>query len=64
MSDAAALTHIGMEVSPAPSDAEMAAILAAYNELWPRPIVATEDEARTPNWRFSGRWWSSFTSFT
>ncbi len=49
----------GVEVSPAPNDAEMAAILAAYNELWPRPIAADEGAARTPHWRFSGRWWRS-----
>ncbi len=58
MADAAALTYTGIEVSPAPSDAEMAAILAAYNELWPRPVVATDDAEQSPKWRFSGRWWT------
>lgn len=44
-------------VSPTPTDAEMAAILAAYEALWPRPSAATEPDG-LPRWRFAGRWWS------
>ena len=47
-----------MEITPAPTDEEMAAILAAYEALWPRPSAATEPDA-LPRWRFAGRWWSA-----
>jgi hypothetical protein len=48
----------GVRVSPVPSDEEMVAILAAYEALWPRPVVAAPDPA-PPRWRFAGRWWSA-----
>jgi hypothetical protein len=37
----------------------MAAIVAAVDAVWPRPVVAVESEAAPtpPVWRFSGRWW-------
>ena len=45
-----------VSVTPEPTDEEMAAILAAYEALWPRPVSAeAADEA--PRWRFAGRWW-------
>lgn len=45
-------------IRPTPSVAEVAAIVAAYEALWPKPVVAAADEAATsPVWRFSGRWW-------
>lgn len=47
-----------MEISPTPSDEEMAAILAAYEALWPRPDEATTPDG-LPRWRFAGRWWSA-----
>jgi hypothetical protein len=38
------------------SDEEVAAIVAAVEVTWPRPVVA---EADAPSrWRFSGRWWT------
>lgn len=41
-----------------PSPAEVVAIMAAYEALWPAPVVATSDEVvPAPLWRFSGRWW-------
>ena len=47
-------------VRPTPSDDELAAILAAVEVSWPRPVAATwgatDDEPS--RWRFSGRWWS------
>ena len=45
------------DVRPVPSDAELAAIMAAVEVAWPRPgdPVPTPEPAR---WRFSGRWWS------
>ena len=49
-------------VSPAPSDEEVVAIMAAAEALWPKPVVlvvgSDDDESRTAAWRFSGRWWS------
>jgi hypothetical protein len=47
-----------IEVTPHPSDEELAAILAAYEALWPRPDMATTPDG-LPRWRFAGRWWSA-----
>jgi hypothetical protein len=45
-------------ISPAPTDEEAAAIVAAVEALWPKPMVAGRPETdRTTAWRFSGRWW-------
>lgn len=47
------------EITPAPSDEEAVAIVAAVEALWPRPVVvADEQRARDATWRFSGRWWA------
>ncbi|MGE3620988.1 MAG: hypothetical protein AB7L84_11055 [Acidimicrobiia bacterium] len=46
-----------MEVTPAPTAEQAAAIVAAVDALWPRPAVA-EARATSPRWRFSGRWWT------
>jgi hypothetical protein len=47
-----------IDISSSPTDEEVAAIVAAVEALWPRPVVV---EARTvvrvPKWRFSNRWW-------
>ena len=41
-----------------PTEEELAAIVAAVETAWPRPIVVpTESGPRLPVWRFSGRWW-------
>jgi len=45
-------------VTPSPSEEELAAILAAYEALWPQFDVATTPD-HLPRWRFAGRWWSS-----
>ena len=45
------------EIRPVPTDEEAAAIVAAVQVLWPRPVVLAELDG-TPRWRFSGRWWS------
>ena len=38
---------------------ETAAIMAALEHLWPRPVLVVDESTReTPTWRFSGRWWS------
>jgi hypothetical protein len=46
-----------MDVSPDPTDEEMAAIAAAVEVAWPR-AVATGEPPTPPRWRFAGRWWS------
>ena len=54
MSNAPQLT-----VDGAPSEEETAAIVAAVEALWPKPIVnGPAAPVRTNAWRFSGRWWS------
>ncbi len=51
----------GVAVSPAPTEEEAVAILAAHEALWPKPVVAAASPAptrRSRSWRFSGRWWN------
>jgi hypothetical protein len=47
-----------VEVRPAPTDEEMAAITAAIEAAWPRPVAAEAAAGEPPRWRFAGRWWS------
>jgi hypothetical protein len=42
----------------APSDDELAAILAAVELAWPQPAAADTTKVEAPRWRFSGRWWA------
>ena len=42
----------------APSEEELAAIVAAVEMAWPRPVLVEEAPEELPAWRFSGRWWS------
>jgi hypothetical protein len=53
-------TGMNAEISPAPTDEEAAAIVAAVEALWPKPVVAAgaDSPLRTPSWRFSARWWA------
>ncbi|WP_148288646.1 hypothetical protein [Ilumatobacter nonamiensis] len=55
----------GVVMSPAPTDEEAVAIMAATEALWPRPVmmVADDEAPRTRAWRFSGRWWSKPVPF-
>lgn len=47
-------------VSPTPSPEEAAAIIAAVEALWPRPVAPSRDDAKdSVSWRFSGRWWAT-----
>lgn len=49
----------GVRLAP-PSPAEVAAILAAVEAAWPKPVApAPADQHRPSRWRFSGRWWSA-----
>jgi hypothetical protein len=49
-----------LSVHPAPTAEEAAAIVAALEAVWPRPVVPAPEAAgrRSTSWRFSGRWWS------
>jgi len=40
-----------------PTDEEVAAIVAAVEVAWPRPVTEAAVEP-SPRWRFSGRWWT------
>jgi hypothetical protein len=48
------------EISPVPTAEEAVAIVAAVEALWPKPVIAADDEnpLRNPTWRFSARWWA------
>lgn len=46
-------------ISPAPTEEEVAAIMAASIALWPEPVAEAPARAqRTSAWRLSGRWWA------
>ena len=45
-----------LEVTPAATDDELAAILAAYEALWPKTGETTMPTP-APRWRFAGRSW-------
>lgn len=48
------------EISPAPTDEEAVAIVAAVEAMWPKPVFMSgnENPLRSPAWRFSARWWA------
>ena len=54
----AGIDPVEMSVSPEPTEAELAAIVAAYRELWPQPVAASAPTQVSTRWKFSGRWWS------
>ena len=47
-----------MAMTPVPSDEEAAAIVAAVELLWPRPMLVASEPVAVPTWRFSARWWT------
>lgn len=49
-----------MRVTPDPTPEEAAAIVAAIELAWPRPVVllAAEEHVERSVWRYSGRWWA------
>ena len=53
---------IVLSVTPAPEPELLAAIIAAVDQAWPRPVVAEAPAEPTPLWRFSGRWWARPTA--
>ena len=49
---------MNVEISPEPTDEQVAAIVAAVEALWPKAVfVETSPVVRVPTWRFSSRWW-------
>ena len=39
--------------------AVLAALAAAVDQVWPRPVVVVDEQPiGPPAWRFSGRWWT------
>lgn len=44
-----------------PTPEEVAAVVAAVETAWPRPVVAQPSSELPTAWRFSGRWWLSGT---
>jgi hypothetical protein len=46
-----------LEIAGDPTDEEVAAIMAAVEVTWPRPVLV-EEPAPVSRWRFSGRWWT------
>lgn len=47
------------QIRPTPTDEEAAAVVAAVEALWPRPVIVDDAATRRAGaWRFSGRWWS------
>lgn len=48
-----------IQITPQPTEAEVAAILAAHEALWPHPAINEPTALPTSRWRFSGRWWSA-----
>ena len=46
-------------LQPPPTEQEVAAILAAIEVAWPKPVALVAEDDRPSRWRFSGRWWSA-----
>jgi hypothetical protein len=50
-----------MNITPTPTDEEAAAIVAAIELAWPRPVLVAAAPAapsRAGAWKWSGRWWA------
>ena len=51
-----------MSITPAPTDEEAAAIVAALELAWPRPVMLAPAPTVSQNgigaWRWAGRWWA------
>ena len=45
-------------IADPPSDDELAAIVAAVEAVWPRPVIVVTGAEPAAPWRFSGRWWA------
>ncbi len=48
-----------VQITPAPTEEEAAAIVAAIDAATPRVVfVEVPEQVRSAAWRFSGRWWA------
>ena len=48
-----------VDIGGTPDESEVAAIVAAIEAAWPKPVVVRPRRApRQTAWRYSGRWWS------
>jgi hypothetical protein len=47
-----------VEVAGEPSGEEVAAIVAAVEAVWPRPVAPAAETPPPSRWRFAGRWWA------
>jgi hypothetical protein len=59
---APAVSPIASGITPAPTDEEMVAIVAALELAWPRPVIllsAPMGPSKAASWRWSGRWWAA-----
>ena len=54
-------TSVGtVEVTGAPTEAEVAAIVAAIEMAWPRPAaVAVARRTESTTWKHADRWWAA-----
>jgi hypothetical protein len=50
-------SRLSLRPRPEPDPAVLAAIAAAVQLAWPRPVAAEEHSPMHEAWRFSGRWW-------
>ena len=56
------ITSVNITMSPAPTDEEAAAIVAAAEALWPRAAaLGPVSDQRNTSWRFSSRNWAQPT---
>jgi len=46
-----------IQVHGNPSEDEVAAIVAAIEMSWPKPVPAVTKPRTSTRWRYSGRWW-------
>ncbi len=53
----------GSGMTPAPTEEEAAAIVAAVELLWPQPAAASTADGNSSGWRMSGRWWRRDTTW-
>jgi len=56
-----AAAAVGLVVEPEPTEEELAAILSAYEALWPKPAATVAEPS--PRWRYAGRWWTRRRSY-
>ena len=58
MSESGTAPPHSLTVDPEPTEGELAAILSAYQQLWPAESAASADAQESRRWKFSHRWWA------